>query len=212
MFKMSFPITALFAAFLSATGAQSYTPDVTAAHDGLSDGGWARNELEQRGIDVDSLEGLFAANATELTQRGADLIRQQIERDTEFCSAVRRSFRVSCIADRFDTLARSLPRGGDYGNIRQGLRTTARNLDGIADRYANPGARKRRFSGGGMSTGALTEVRPDLVPTAGAAAARAIDELQTVLLRSAQGARERRILFQEIATTVDESKVLLRSA
>lgn len=179
--------------------------------------GAVESGLSAQGIDVDldALADLAKANLSELTDLTAALISQQISEDRGFCSAVLRDYQIACIADRFGALANQLPRSGDYRQIRQGLRDASRDLDRVAKANADARAPKKRFRAGtGASatrTGRLTQVNPARRAEAEAKAAAVIDELQNVLLRSGEAARERQVLYQDIASAVGSNKLLLRS-
>lgn len=136
---------------------------------------------------------------------------------SQFCGWLPAGVRIDCVADRMRTVARALPRGGDYARVRNALENGARELTAIARQNEAPRTSAKRYAvrppdGGAVQrSGRLTEVAPDRLAAANAAAARVIEETQTVLLRSAENSRTRMVHFQEIATALDSSKVLLRS-
>ncbi len=143
-------------------------------------------------------------------------ISKALEDTGEFCSYLPTNVRIDCVADRMRTVARGLPRGGDYAVVRQALEQGARELADIS-RANDAGTDRKRYAvktpdgGTPRPTAPLREVAPDRVAEASAAAARVIEETQTVLLRSAENSRTRMAAFQEIAAALDSSKVLLRS-
>ncbi len=143
-------------------------------------------------------------------------ISKALEDTGEFCGWLPANVRIDCVADRMRTVARGLPRGGDYAVVRQALEKGARDLAAIS-RANDSGGDRKRFSvkppdgSARRPTAPLREVSPDRIAEASAAAARVIEETQTVLLRSAENSRTRMAAFQEIAAALDSSKVLLRS-
>lgn len=148
--------------------------------------------------------------------RTADVV-DALAAATQFCSWLPPGVRIDCLADRLRQIARALPRGGDYAPVREALRDAARELSGIARANAVPGVAPKRYGvrppGGGavIESGPLAEVAPDRRAAANAAALAVLQRTETVLLRSTENSRARMVAYQEIATALDSTKVLLRS-
>ena len=145
-------------------------------------------------------------------------VTRAIGEGRDLCSFVPSEARIGCIANQFREIADNLPRGGDYAPVRKALRDGARELEAITRANAAPATPRKRYEvvppdgGARQSSGPITEVAPDRAAAANRAAAAVIEQTQTVLLRSAQNSRERMVHYQEIATAIDSTKVLLRSA
>ena len=174
-------------------------------------------ELGRNGVtvDLDTIEDIAQSNISDLTGITANVISDQIGAGREFCAGVQRDYRISCIADRFESLARQLPRSGDYREIRKGLQKAARDLDKVTRQFADAGTRKQRFGSGSgddtIRTGRLTSIDPARRAAAERAAKAVIGDLETVLLRSATSEREQRAMYQKISAAVGSNKLILRS-
>jgi hypothetical protein len=140
-----------------------------------------------------------------------------IRQGERFCSWVPAGVRVDCVADQLREIASGLPRGGDYAPVRRALRDASRELSSIANANRARGIPERRYGAqppeGGpvITSGRLTEIAPDRIAAANAAAAQVIEETQTVLLRSTENSRARMAAYQDISAALDSTKVLLRS-
>ena len=147
-----------------------------------------------------------------------EAIAGAIEQGARFCSWVPEGVRVACVADRLREVARGLPRGGDYGTVRRELKDASVKLRSIANANSAPGVPERRYGaqppegGPPITTGRLTEIAPDRIAAANAAAAQVIEQTQTVLLRSTENSRARMAAYQDITAALDSTKVLLRSS
>lgn len=140
-------------------------------------------------------------------------ILKYLKETEEFCDIIPIEYQIDCSTERLDTLARSLPKFGDYGLVRQALTTAADDLREVVAANQDGGAAPKRFrSPAGTTTRrALTPIRPDRLPAARQQAANIIEEATTTLLRSAENSRRRQIHFQQIATALESNKLLLRS-
>ena len=133
-----------------------------------------------------------------------------------FCSFFPRTVEISCLADRYRSLAQELPRTGDYAPVRQVLEYGADRLDRIAaENGSNAPPKRFQVNPPGFAapvvTAPLVEIPQSRQRAADAAARDVIDQMETVLLRSAENSRRRAVHFQEIAAAIDSNKVLLRS-
>lgn len=145
-----------------------------------------------------------------------DAIAKSLEQITNFCSGIDgNAYRVDCLSDQLATIARQMPRTGDYAEARKALEKAAGELNQLARDNASPSLPK------GVAHSAkdpkIRSSRP-LVPVTATAQAdvnkRAIeilDETQTILLRSAQNSEQRRAHYEQISAAVGSNKVLLRS-
>lgn len=145
-------------------------------------------------------------------------IIDQIAKATRTCGAdqIERRYRVDCLRYELWRISQALPKTGDYAPVQAALAKAARDLDRIAERYADPAAPGVRASIGGKplapQTPPLNAVRREDEDRAIREAERVIEEAQTILLRSSAQSQARSVAFQDIATALDSTKVLLRSA
>jgi hypothetical protein len=148
---------------------------------------------------------------------GGDAVATRLDAINAFCSALPEIYRIDCLIERYSALVQSLPWGGPYGEVKQILGDTVRELNGVVARYADTTAAPirptvRRGASSSRSSRPLVPVRADASRAANAAAAAILEEASTRLLRSAENSERRAVNFQRIAQAVDSSKVLLRSA
>lgn len=145
-------------------------------------------------------------------------IIDQIAKATRTCGTdqIARRYRVDCLRYELWRISQALPKSGDYAPVQAALAKAARDLDRIAERYADPAAPGVRASIGGKplapQTPPLNAVRREDEDRAIREAERVIEEAQTILLRSSAQSQARSVAFQDIATALDSTKVLLRSA
>ena len=187
--------------------------DIGSGDFGGINAGDIQNQLNNHGINVDinSLAALAKAKLPTLTDTATKLLSTEIGEGRDFCFGVPGEYKIACIADRFDAIADQLPRSGEYREIRKHFQNASRDLHKVAKEYRNPQAAKQRFKGGDVRTARLTPVDPGRRKKAEAEAKAVIANLETVLLRSAEEARERKVLYRDIAQAVGSNKVLLRS-
>lgn len=147
----------------------------------------------------------------------SDAIADDIGKGREFCSWFPREVRIDCLADRFRTVAGRLPREPEYAPLRDALVEAADDLNEVSRRYAVPGRRPKNYRApdpdgtGSIRTDGLREVATGNLDAAYAEALQVVEELETVLLRSAENSRQRKVNYQDVAAAVGSAKVLLRS-
>ena len=124
-------------------------------------------------------------------------------------------YRIDCIRFYFMQIADELPRTGDYVPVRRALAEGAAKLDAIVRRDLDPGAPALRPRVGGRPaaprTAPIRAVSPEAAARAARAAQAVIDETSTILLRSTENSEQRMAHYQQIATAIGLTKVLLRS-
>lgn len=156
-------------------------------------------------------------NETKLGLGQAERIATRLEGADILCGAIQRAYRVDCLANQYERIAKTMPKGGEYKEIRRAFLSAADNLAAIAATNVDTGASRirPRVSSGPIkpkATRPLNAVLPSRQSQAEAQAAVVIDQLSTVLLRSGENSAKRQIHFAKIAQAVDSNKVLLRSA
>ena len=133
-----------------------------------------------------------------------------------FCRQLDLRYRVDCLYAKFRKIAQALPKTGDYAPLRAALVRAADRLEDVVDDYADPAAGKisprLRSQPAAERIRPLSPIRADLQAIANQATTEIITELSTTLLRSSTGSERRQLAFQQIATAIDSTKVLLRSA
>lgn len=147
-----------------------------------------------------------------------DRIIGEIAKAQKTCSDdfVERRYRIDCLRWELKRIASQIPDTGDYAPVRRALAKASRDLEAIAVRYADPAAPGIQPHVGGKplatQTPPLIGVRRADEERAIREAERVIDEAQTILLRSSSQSQTRQVAYQEIATALDSTKVLLRSS
>lgn len=133
-----------------------------------------------------------------------------------FCSYIPWEYHIDCLRYYFGQIALSLPGTGDYAAVRDALASANLRLERVVNRYMDPAGTlivpRLRSKPDAPRIGPLTPILAQNRTAANRAAATVIDETTTILLRSSSGSERRQIAFQQIATALDSSKVLLRSA
>lgn len=151
-----------------------------------------------------------------LTDGGATTIEDLVADRIAQCEQYEEIWRIDCLADGFQEIARSLPRTGEYELLNRKLTETAITLNAIARANADPTKAPERKAvataeGPRSTSRPIVAVAPSRLPAANAAAIAAVDDLSTVLLRSATGPVTQ-VTVARVAAAVDSTKVLLRSS
>lgn len=133
-----------------------------------------------------------------------------------FCRATGDSaLQVDCLSERLDTAADGIPQGTDYDEVRAVLQDTSARLKQLARQNRDPGRGRVTVSSTAdpaeRTSRPLTAVRTSALPEVKLQATLILEEAATILLRSAETARERQTQYAQIAAAIDSNKVLLRS-
>ena len=133
-----------------------------------------------------------------------------------FCRQLDLRYRVDCLYAKYRQIAQALPKTGDYAPLRAALVRAADRLEDVVDDYGDPAAGKisprLRSQPDAERIRPLSPIRPERQEVANRMTTEILTELSTVLLRSSTGSERRQLAFQQIATAIDSTKVLLRSA
>ena len=132
----------------------------------------------------------------------------------DYCrTSARPEYAVDCLSERLDFAARSLGNYGWQRDVKSALRASARSLNAVTAKYADPTRPPLT-----LQAGAITSARP-IQPVARAnltrattAAAAVLEEAEFTLLRSADSAGANALAFAQVAAVVGSAKVLLRAA
>lgn len=133
-----------------------------------------------------------------------------------FCGGLdRAAYRVDCLAERLEVVSDTIPEGSDYDEVRRVLNSASVDMAQLARNNRDPNLPKGPASRGGdspvQSTRPLTPVSSAAQAAVGQQAIAILEQAQTQLLRSAEGASRRSIQYAQIAQAIDSTKVLLRS-
>lgn len=156
------------------------------------------------------------ASAGGMSAATTGVIVAQIDTARDFCRRLARpEYTVDCLADRLDQVARSIPAGSEYADVRQVLSETSDRLAALARRNASPDLPRGRAKGAASDEATsrpITPVDTAALPRVSQEAERIIAEAETLLLRSAESSERRRVHYEAIAAAVGSNKVLLRSS
>jgi len=133
-----------------------------------------------------------------------------------FCGGLdNAAYRVDCLAERLEVVSDTIPEGSDYDEVRQVFNSASVDMARLARNNRDPNLPKGAASRGGdspaQSTRPLTPVSSAAQAAVGQQAIAILEQAQTQLLRSAQGASRRSLQYAQIAQAIDSTKVLLRS-
>lgn len=174
-------------------------------------------EMDYGGSDNDDEESSqrFATQANESNSR--KIVNLLIDGE-ELCKLLDAAVKLDCMADSLANVARSLSSEGDEGNVKRAINDAVEKLDQIVAQNVEPSSNlvqprvKSNRTNKKTSSRPLRKIAPAKLATANAQATAVIDELSTVLLRSAENSTKRKSYYAKIAQAVDSNKVLLRSA
>jgi uncharacterized membrane protein YgcG len=145
-----------------------------------------------------------------------DIVVASIEAGIEHCGQYTDVWRIDCISDELDRMARKMPRTAEYRQAKIEILAAAARLRALAEQNADPKqpAVRRAVKVGNArrtTTRPITAVAPSRVAATNAVADAAISELSTTLLRSAGNSATTARELTRVAQAVDSTKVLLRS-
>lgn len=156
------------------------------------------------------------ANNPPATDHGTESITDALARAERLCRQIPVGYKIDCLSVQYAKIARLLPKGGDYGVVRDVLTRASEDLHKIAkdnrDRTEDKTDFAVQLDGRRETVGKpIHPIRPAAQAAANAAAIRVIQEAQTVLLRSTENSNRRKVHYQRIAMALESNKVLLRS-
>lgn len=145
------------------------------------------------------------------------LIVKELGNATSFCGSLDDAYSVDCLANQYEQIAKTLPNRGDYVPIKKQLISAAEELAALARENQDPvlpviRPKSKSKSPKGKTTRALVPVRKARIAAVKKAAVKVLEETQTILLRSAENSRRRKISYTKISAAIGSNKVLLRSA
>ena len=133
----------------------------------------------------------------------------------KFCAALPDdAYRVDCLAERFGEIAKSIPKGSDYAEVRSILEQTSRQVGDLARKNRDPSGQRARMKRPGSAettSRPLTPVNPAATAQVNRQALAILESTQTLLLRSAEGSQSKTAQYAQIAEAIGSNKVLLRA-
>lgn len=148
-----------------------------------------------------------------VTAQATQAISDAVGEAFDSCRTLTAGYQIDCMSQQLRSVAAQVAPGGAYGPVNIALEQAARKLAEIARRDRDGGQPRVSIQHRGQSgVRTYAAVRTDTLAQSRAAAARVLDEVQTVLLRSAANSGNRRAHFQRIAAAMESGKVLLRSS
>ncbi len=150
-----------------------------------------------------------------LSDSATDEIVEALRGSAQLCGKVVKEYMVDCMSDRLARIAAGLPTGGEYREAKQALEDTAIKLHLLAKANASLALPKIRVQANtddqGKRPRILTPVRPETLESVKVQATAIIAEAETVLLRSAENSKKRKVHYERIARAVGSNKIILRT-
>ena len=145
-----------------------------------------------------------------------DAFAARLHSYVDYCrTSAKPEYAVDCLSERLDFAAASLGNYGWQRDVKAALRASARRLDAVTAKYADPAKPAltlRAANNAIVSARPIQPVARANVTRATAAAAAVLEETQFTLLRSADTSGANALAFAQVAAVVGSAKVLLRSA
>lgn len=130
------------------------------------------------------------------------------------CGGYDPAYRIDCLRQGFAATAQRIPRRGEYREIRAIIEEANRNLGAVVSANADARAPKQASRGNARfkQRRSYTPVKRQNLRSAMQQAQRVVAEAETRLLRSSENSEKRFQHYQQVATAIGSTKVLLRSA
>lgn len=145
----------------------------------------------------------YGSAASGLSNGTTNALIRELKRDFKRCFRLDKPYRYDCYDDAYFRSAARLDGKPAYATVQKALSDVGIRIGRIVERNLDPAApviRRGRVT--------YRPIKPSELPAAKAEVIAAIEEAQTVLLRSPDAGGH----FQRIAAALDSNKVLLRSA
>jgi hypothetical protein len=157
------------------------------------------------------------ANRDQPGPGSTDVVVTSIEKGISHCGQYTDVWRVDCLSDELERMARRMPRSGEYRQAKAEILAASAKLRALAEQNADPNQPPVRRAAEvndvrRTTTRPITAVAPSRVVATNLAADAVISELSTTLLRSAGNSASTNRELTRGAQAVDSTKVLLRSA
>ena len=159
------------------------------------------------------------SGATSLSQQGlSSSVTQSIVLNLRAvrgeCAGYDPVYRIDCLRQGFGAVAQRIPRRGEYRQIRAIIEEANRDLGSVVANNADGRAPKQASRGNARfkQRRTYTAVKRQSLGRAMRQAQRVVQQAETKLLRSSENSEKRFQHYQQVATAVGSTKVLLRSA
>lgn len=138
--------------------------------------------------------------------RNVDAVRNE-------CADLDPRYRIDCLRKGLIEVAQRIPESGDYAPARAIIAEAAAKLGEVQRKHADPAAEEKKSSGNARIAANRTykAVKREELAEAMAEATKIIEEAETKLLRAGENSEKRAAHYQQIATAIGSTKVLLRS-
>ncbi len=150
-----------------------------------------------------------------LTPPATGAVTHNIDSVTNECARYDPVYRIDCVRQGLNNLAKRIPANGDYGRARSLIMRASGKLGSIVQRNADNQAPKLETAPGAnprfRAKRRYTAIKKANLGMAMQQANAVMEELQTELLRASENSEKRRQHYQRIAAAVGSLKVLLRS-
>ena len=140
-----------------------------------------------------------------VNSRMTDLVIRNLQNDFKECFQLFPAYRYDCYSRSYSSAANRLKGSIDYEPAYKALRLVEERISAQVAANLDPSQKKIR-----KGFQRFSAVNPDTLPTIKRETIKAMEEAQTLLLRSP--AAHQKPHFQKIAAVIDSNKVLLRSA
>ena len=145
-----------------------------------------------------------------------DIVVFSIEKGIEHCGQYTDVWRIDCISDELERMARKMPKTAEYSRAKSEILAASAKLRALAQANADPKQPPIRRAAKVGNTRRTTSrpivaVARSRVVATNLAADAVISELSTTLLRSSGNSASTARELTRVAQAVDSTKVLLRS-
>jgi hypothetical protein len=141
-----------------------------------------------------------------------DLLVNSLGAAKGFCGALDQAYRVDCLADQIDQLAKDIPADSDYAEMRGILEQTSKDMQSLARANRDAAKPRQRASAGGSGTSRpLTPVRDASLASINQQATAILERTETLLLRTPDDDTGKKLHYTRIAEAIGSNKTLLRS-
>jgi len=149
-----------------------------------------------------------------VSKKATDAIVADIRSVVADCKRYDAAYRVDCLAQGLKEVSRRMP-GGEYQQARSIISKAAGKLSSLVRANADSAQPKLDAPSGAnprlKSKRRYTAIKKEALATVMKEAQAIIQEAETQLLRSAENSAKRQAHYQQIATAISSTKVLLRS-
>lgn len=145
-----------------------------------------------------------------------DAIVNSLTAASKFCGGLGKQYQVDCLAERIGQMASEVPTDSDYAEVRSVLQDTSKKMEQLARSNRDRAAPRRAAQSGGSNpirtSRPLTPINQASVASVNQQAAAILQQAETLLLRSPNDQKGKKLHYARIADALGSNKALLRSA